>query len=319
MLNAQGHRQDALAMYLRAVEQGEAAFARAPQLVVYGQYLGTQYRNVSQMLRALGRNDEAIRAEQKEIDHWRRLTKENPEVPLFRARLYSSCVELARFLIAEGRKPEAAEWFDLAGRALEDQPRKTDGDLYNLACVRALAAAAIAERQGGLTAEVTRERDRLIAAAMDALRQSKGTAAVTFAHMRDDPDLEILHGRADFQALLARKKADEAAAPARSEGSATTEAKLKAHQEAQAAQAKLADNEARDRRHRADLAASQHAVGQVLGDLGQFDEAERNLKEAPHRSSRAGRGRTHQCPLFARRGMDTPGSGSDPLARPPAR
>ena len=34
-------------MYLRAVEQAEAAFAKAPQVILYGSYLGTQYSNVA--------------------------------------------------------------------------------------------------------------------------------------------------------------------------------------------------------------------------------------------------------------------------------
>jgi serine/threonine protein kinase len=281
VLERQGHQQDALAMYVRAVEQGEAAFAKAPQVILYGQYLGTQYRNVARMLQDLGRYDEAIRANQKEIEHWRRLARENSEVPIFRARLYSSSLDLARFLIAQGQKPEATEWFGLAGRALEDQPRKSGGDLYNLACARALAAAAIGSRQGELTAEDTQERDRLIAAAIDALRQSIEVVSQTAEHMLADDDLAILRGRADFQGLVARQKSNEdAAARSPREGSGTPEEKLEAQQEALVAQAKKASEEARGRRHRADLAASQHAVGLVLADLGRFEEGEKTLKEA---------------------------------------
>jgi tetratricopeptide (TPR) repeat protein len=233
------------------------------------------------MLRALGRHDQAIPAYQKEIEHWRRLARENREVPLFRGRLYSSCLELARFLIAEGRKPEAAEWFGLAGRALADQPRKTGGDLYNLACVHAQAAAAIGDPQGNLTVEESRERDRLMAAAIDALRQSIEVVSQTAAHILADDDLAILRGRADFQALVAWQESNEAAA-GRSprEGSGTPEEKLKAQQKALAAQAKKASDEARGRHHRADLAASQQAVGLVLTDLGRFGEGEKTLKEA---------------------------------------
>ncbi len=281
VLNGRGHQQDALTMYLRAVEQGEAAFAKAPQVTVYGLYLGTQYRNVASTLQALGRHDEALRAYQRGIEHWRRLTRENPEVPVFRARLYSESQDLAKILVAEGRKSEAAEWFSLAARAMESQPRKTAGDLYNLACVRAQAASAIAARQGDTTAEENRERDRLIAAAMDALRQSIEMGSQTAAHVRADEDLEILRGRADFQGLVALKKADEeAVALIRRGDSATPEEKIKAHREILAARAKLAGEDPRNRRHRADLAASQHAVGQVLADLGRRDEAEKTLKEA---------------------------------------
>jgi tetratricopeptide (TPR) repeat protein len=188
---------------------------------------------------------------------------------------------MARHLVAQGQKSEAAEWFSLAGRALEDQPRKTGGDLYNLACVQALAAAAISARQGGLAAEDRQERDQLIAAAMDALRRSIEVGSQTAAHMRADEDLAILNGRADFQALVARKQAaEEAAALAAQGGSGTSHEKLKAEQEALAARARLVKEDPRSRRLRADMAASQHAVGQVLTDLGRLDEAEKALKEA---------------------------------------
>jgi serine/threonine protein kinase/predicted Zn-dependent protease len=281
VLNRQGHTQDALAMYVRAVEQGEAAFGKAPQVTLYGHYLGTQYRNVTQMLRALGRYDEALGAEQRETNHWKRLARENPEMPIFRARLYSSSLDLARFLITQGRKPEAAEWFELAGQALEDQPRKSGGDLYNLACAWALAAEAIGSRQGELTAGDARERDRLIAAAIDALRQSIEVGPQTVLHMRADDDLAILRGRADFRELIARQKSnEEAAALSTRDEPGASEQKLEAEQEAVAARAKIVLEEARGRRHRADLAASQHAVGLVLADLERFDEAEKTLKEA---------------------------------------
>jgi serine/threonine protein kinase/predicted Zn-dependent protease len=281
VLDRQGHQQDALAMYLRAVEQGEAAFAKAPQVIPYGLYLGTQYSNVARMLRALGRQDEAIRADQRGIEHWRRLARANPDVPVFRSRLYSSSLELARLLAAQGRKSEAAEWFALAGRALEDQPRKTAGDLYNLACVLARAAAAIGEGPGGTSSEARQERDRLIAAAIDALRQSIVLGSPTAQHIRTDEDLAILRGRADFQALVAQQKANEDAAALAQRGTpGKPEEQLKVRQELLAARAKLAQEDPRNRRHRADLAASQHAVGQVLADLLRYDEAETTLKQA---------------------------------------
>ena len=118
----------ALAMYRRAVEQAEAAFARAPQVVLYGRYLGTQYSNVASTLRALGRHDEAILAYQRSVEHWRRMTHENPEVPVLRARSAFGCQRLRAYLLAQGRKAEAAEPIPPGGRgdggpAAEDRQR----------------------------------------------------------------------------------------------------------------------------------------------------------------------------------------------------
>ncbi len=208
-------------------------------------------------------------------------SRENPEVPVFRARLYSDSLGFARSLVDVGRKAEAAEWFSLAARTMEDMPRKIGGDLYNLACAQALAATAVGEGPGGLTAEDSQERERLIAAAMDSLRRSIEMGAENAEKMRTHEDLAILRGRADFQSLVARKQAaEEAAALAKRGESGTGAEKLKAGQEALAARAKLALEDPRSRRHRADMAASQHAIGQVLTDLGRLDEAVKTLKEA---------------------------------------
>ena len=209
VLERMGHRREALAMYHRAVEQGEAACASAPNSILYSLYLATQIRNVGRMLQATGTHDEAMQTGRKEIEHLRRLARQNPEIPIFRARLSSQYLDLARFLVAHGRKLDAAEFFGLAVLTLEDQPQKTSGDLYNLACYRGLAADAIGARQGNLTAAETRERDRLIAAAMDALRQSIESGSQSAAQMLADEGLAILRGRRDFQALFARAKADE--------------------------------------------------------------------------------------------------------------
>jgi serine/threonine protein kinase/tetratricopeptide (TPR) repeat protein len=281
VLASQGHHRDALAMYLRAVEQGEATFARAHQVILYGRYLGLQYGNVASTLRALGRHDEAIPAYQRAVEHWRHMMRDNPEVPIFRVHLHQEATEFARYLVAEGRKAEAAGPFRMAVAALEGHPRQTGGDLYNLARARAQAAAAIEAALGGPGNEDRRERDRLLAAAMDALRQSIEKGSETAAHMRADADLAILRGRADFQGLVARKQAaEEAAAQAGRAGAGTSQEKLKAEQEALAARARLVKEDPRSRRHRADMAASQHAVGRVLTDLGRLDEAEKALNEA---------------------------------------
>jgi tetratricopeptide (TPR) repeat protein len=99
--------------------------------------------------------------------------------------------------------------------------------------------------------------------------------------MRTDLDLEILRGRADFLALVARKKAAEDASTLlhRADSGSALE-KLKSQQTARDAQAKLVALNPRSFRSRADLAASQHAVGQILGDLDRSDEALKSLKDA---------------------------------------
>ena len=287
----QGHQQDALAMYRRAVEQGEAAFAKAPQVILYGLYLGTQYRNVASMLQALGRHDEAIPAYQRSVEHWRRLTRENPEVPVFRARLYSESLDLARLLVAQGRKPEAAEWFGLASRALEDQPRKSGGDLYNLACARALAAAAIGAAPSGPTAEDRRERDRLIAAAMDALRQSiefglpDRRAHADRRRPRGPPRPRRLPGPRRPHSRRPRRPRPWPLGRDRGRPRRGSRPGRRPSRRGPSS----AREEPREPSPSRRPAASQHAIGQVLADLGRLDEAEKTLKEALAARERPGR------------------------------
>ena len=281
LLAKQGHPLDALAMYLRAVEHDEAVFAKAPQNVLCGRYLGTSYLNIARTLHTLHRTEESERWFRKTIGHWQRMNRDNPSVPAFRASLYQSSYAFGRFLLEQDRIAESAEPFRLATRAMEELPRRTPGDLYNLACVQARAAAAIGEGVANPPAEPKAERQRLIEAAMDSLRRSIEGGGESAEHIRTDEDLEILRSRSDFQALAARKQEDEeAAALARRGESDSHEEKLKAQQEALAARAKLVKEDPQSRRHRADLAASQHSIGQILADLGQLVEAEKTLKDA---------------------------------------
>jgi serine/threonine protein kinase/Flp pilus assembly protein TadD len=281
LLVQKGHPVDGLGMYLRAVELEEPAFAKAPFDVLCARYLGVSYQNVARTQAALGREQEAERSFKKSVEHARRVVGDHPSVPSLRAALYQAHESLARFLVKQGKTPESAEAFRQAARVLEEMPRRTPGDWYNLACLQAKVAAGTGENEAELTAEARAERNRLIAAAMSALARSIDGGSETAEHIRTDPDLEILHGRADFQALVAQRKAAEAATSlAKSAESASPEAKLMIQQEVLEARAKLAKDQPQSAQHRADLAATQYAVGQILGDLDRFDEARKTLKEA---------------------------------------
>jgi serine/threonine-protein kinase len=281
LLSEKGKYQDALTMYLRAVDHQEARFAKFPQDVRCARYLQTSCMNVAQTLRNLGRPADAERWLGKSIDLAQRLSRDNPSVPVFRATLYRAAYERGRLLLAEGRKAESAEPFRLATRAIEELPRQTPGDLYNLACVQARAAAALGEGPPQDAAGVRAERERLLEGAMEAFRRAVDGGAESAEHIRKDEDLEILRGRPDFQALVARRQADEQAANlATKSGSGTLDERLQAGRDAVALRTKLVTESPQSRHHRADLAASQHSIGQILAGLGQFNDAAKSLQAA---------------------------------------
>ena len=68
--------------------------------------------------------------------------------------------------IKQDRKAESAEAYRIAARALEEMPRRTPADWYNLACVQARSAAAIGEGKPNRRTEAKSDRLRLADAAM---------------------------------------------------------------------------------------------------------------------------------------------------------
>ena len=82
-------------------------------------------------------------------------------------------------------------------------------------------------------------------------------------------------------ALVARvKAAEEAAALVKKGEIGLPEEKLKVQRDALATRSRLVKEDSQSRHYRADQAASQHSVGQILSDLGRNDEAEKELKSA---------------------------------------
>ena len=78
--------------------------------------------------------------------------------------------------------------------------RTGTGNLYDAACMRAIAAAVQAKTAGADAARLAKEdADR----AMAWLTQAVAAGYQDRAHMEKDEDLDALRGRADFQSLLA--------------------------------------------------------------------------------------------------------------------
>jgi hypothetical protein len=99
-------------------------------------------------------------------------------------------------LLAHGRIAEAAAAADelAADRPVADA-------LYNAACFHARCAAAVAAA-GPPPAEDQVRQEKYAARAVVLLRQAVRAGFKDGAHLRRDPDLDALRGRADFRELL---------------------------------------------------------------------------------------------------------------------
>ena len=280
LLVDRGHPVNALAMYLREVEHEEAAFAKAPFEVLCARYLGVSYLNVARTQARLGRIQEAEHGT-------RNLSTTRSELPgiirqcrpfeldsTSRMSGWRDCLSRRagkpKRLRRSGRR--RACWMRCRGG------RRTIGITWHAS--RPAPPWEPATRRLSFpqkpkpSATADQRRIELACASFDGGSQ-------TAEHIRTDPDLDILHGRADFQALVAQRKAAEIATSLAKRGeSGSPVEKLKVQREVLEARAKLAKDQPRSVQHRADLAAAQYAVGQVLGDLDRFDEALKSLNEA---------------------------------------
>jgi serine/threonine protein kinase/tetratricopeptide (TPR) repeat protein len=268
LLSMKGRAGDASAMYRRAVEHGKAAVLEEPHVLEHRESLGVFLHNLAASLVRLGRRDEAKQTYHEAIDVQKRLVSENPAVRSYRNQLYDTYLGLASLERELGLSAEASATLAMARDQIEALPRKTSGDLYNLACARAICAAVPAEETGQALTLLEEERGRQADTAIDALRQAIEAGWSDLDHTRKDRDLDALRSRADFQGLLAKM---ERAAKVRAVNAERAALDRKAAQVGEPFD---------DVRRQADLAAGQHALGLLLVDLGRFQEAAQSLEKA---------------------------------------
>ncbi|MBI1917216.1 MAG: protein kinase [Planctomycetes bacterium] len=280
LLADKGQYQEALAMCRRAAGHEEVAYAKAPQMILYGRFLGTSYSNIANMSWRLGQRDEALEWKRKSVTVFRSLVGDNPAVPQLRSQLWGAYTGLARYQQERGKLSEAALSARLARDVIGRLPRNTPDDFYWLARVHALCAALVGEGKTELTAEEKAERKREADLAVKALQQALAAGLKYVSWLKNQDDFEILHQRPDFKDLVSRMeeavKADRLAQAAKGK----EDAKLKAQQEALAIRQKLAGADPTNTQAQVDLAANLHAVGVLQAELGQTEEASKSLAQA---------------------------------------
>jgi tetratricopeptide (TPR) repeat protein/serine/threonine protein kinase len=271
LLAKMGRSADALAMYRRAVAHTETAFAQAPQEIRNGYDVANSQGYIAITERQLGHVEEATAAYQRSIEVSRRLARDNPALPSSHSFLYWAYRSLADYQRELKQTEQADKNMRLAHEAIERMPNYSPTDLYNLACARALCSKPLNPENDKPTTEEKAERRREADQAMDALRKAIAAGFRDLDLLRRDSDLNVLRGRADFKALEADLAARVAAAQTD---------KLQASRQALAQRQKLAEANPENKRFRADLAASQHAMALIQLDLGKLDEAQKHLQQA---------------------------------------
>jgi tetratricopeptide (TPR) repeat protein len=196
-------------------QQGEEAYRKSfKQFVTLpDQYLtpperraivNRAFNGLSSLLKATGRTHEAQEITQQAIDLYKKLVKSQPIDLRLKQELAKYYVKLAVLLRASSKLEEAAQAFR-AAREIYERDLAADflvknadaNELYNAACVLALAADRRDETGGSLSREQCAQR------AIAILQQAVANGWKDAEHMKKDDDLKALRGREDFRKLLA--------------------------------------------------------------------------------------------------------------------
>jgi serine/threonine protein kinase/tetratricopeptide (TPR) repeat protein len=271
-----GRHQDETIVRPLAIEHARAAYDRSPQSVGYGRLYA--YLNVREGNNRFSQNrlDEGKRAYERGLEARRKLVRDNPAIPDLIADLVGGSIGFRDDLV---RHTQSAEALRVLRRACTDvEGLAVEGPAKPLGLGRLLAAAAATADPSAPTAEDEDRRRRDADRAMDALRQAVAADHSIVAGLRGDLDLTAVRTRDDFQALVADLD-PPAAVQARG---AETDPPRRPEEPGRAG----ADGAA----VRAELAASQHAVGMIQLGLGDLDEAARSLTQAFDLSEASARG-----------------------------
>lgn len=170
----------------------------------------TSYVNAIAVLRSLSENGFGSEETKEEVS---RLESELGRISVTKAALSSwdtvlatPVAELAQLLDTRGTECARRKRFaeaEQAARKLLEVPNVSNEHIYNAACIFCMCAASIQSDDGKVlvSAEAT-QRQALIAAGMAALRRSVANGWSDFAHIQEDPDLEVLHDLPEFRALI---------------------------------------------------------------------------------------------------------------------
>ena len=166
--------EPSLAMYSEAIATLHAVLERRPKELMARHFLRNSHWGRAQSNDRLGRYDQAVA-------DWNRALELAPEQTAIR-------LGRARSLARAGRAAEAVA----EANKLRDLPTWDAHDLYNLACVYAVAA--------GLEAD---KKSEYAHSAMELLRRAVRNGWKDAGHARLNPDLNPLRDRDDFRTLLA--------------------------------------------------------------------------------------------------------------------
>jgi serine/threonine protein kinase/tetratricopeptide (TPR) repeat protein len=184
LLGEQGQTEASLAWYAKAIALLEPLVQQEPRLVMERYFLRNAHWSRAEALDEMGRPADAV----KDWDRALALNAVPANVPGIRSGRAQSLARAGEHAKAVAEASALAEAKDMNG-----------GTLYDLACVCALAAAAVKD-DANLQAQYA-------ARAVELLAQAVAKGFKDAARMKKDKDLDVLRDREDFGRLVAELEA----------------------------------------------------------------------------------------------------------------
>ncbi|MCU0962047.1 MAG: tetratricopeptide repeat protein, partial [Pirellulaceae bacterium] len=279
LLSSQGKREEALAMYQRAVQYMQQAYDRAPHSLLWGRWLYINLRNVAAVQAELGQQQEALTSYQRYVAVTRKRVFENPAITSLRGELCQAHLRLARYQRQLGNASEANRSFREARELLENIPRETSGQLYELATVYA-ALAQPPEGEIRPDPEEAVDREHHVGLTLDTLRKAIDAGFHDAKAIQAEGLFDPLRDRADFQQVVTTLERAAQAQQLVAGNAGSVEQTLANRLQAAELLKSLDADQPGNLRHRSTLAATLHSIGVIQTGLKQFDEAEQALVQA---------------------------------------
>src|SRR5688572_24654177 len=134
-------------MFERAVDYSAQAYERAPHSILWGKWLCTGLSNVASNQAALDKQEDALRTYERLVAVSRKRAFENPAIAAPRGDLYRAYLFLGKHQKQTGDPAGGSRNFRLAREVLEQIPRETPDQLFELAKVYAVLASPLSETE----------------------------------------------------------------------------------------------------------------------------------------------------------------------------
>jgi serine/threonine-protein kinase len=197
-----GQLPEALRMCQEATEIRERLVTEHPDQATYSERLAATVNDLGRLQLKHGHVEDAIRSYRKALSILDRFDRDHPGIFTLQQQLGYTYRGLGRCLVRSGRGDEALKALQQALAIDERYSRSQPMARYDLACDWALCITAVGRDGGERSPQPSDERRRLSDRAMEALREAIAAGYNAVENLKEDPDLDPLRSRLDFQALL---------------------------------------------------------------------------------------------------------------------